>query len=204
MIVDLEAASAKQAYFLLSKTLIPRPIAWVLSENSQGGLNLAPFSYFSGVCSDPPLLMLSIGKKSDGTPKDSRANIQERRDFVIHIPDRPLLKSMVDSSGEFPEEVSEVEMLQLGVSDFPGSRLPRLTDCPIAYGCTLYRIEEIGPKGQAMILGEVKTIYMADEVAEGDPAGRIQIHTDRIDVLGRLGGDEYYANGKILRVPRPK
>jgi flavin reductase (DIM6/NTAB) family NADH-FMN oxidoreductase RutF len=62
-----------------------------LSENENGGFNLAPFSYFNAVSSDPPLLMLSVGKKPDGSPKDTRVNIEQRSRFVIHIAHRELV-----------------------------------------------------------------------------------------------------------------
>ena len=85
MIVDFNSISPSNGYHLLTQTIIPRPIAWILSENEDGSLNLAPFSFFNAVCSDPPLLMVSIGKKPSGEIKDTRRNILSGRDFVIHI-----------------------------------------------------------------------------------------------------------------------
>ncbi|MET0093908.1 MAG: flavin reductase, partial [Sedimenticola sp.] len=75
MNIDLSEMPPGQVYFTMTQALIPRPIAWVLSENADGGHNLAPFSYFSAVSSEPPLVMLSIGRRPDGTPKDTAANI---------------------------------------------------------------------------------------------------------------------------------
>ena len=67
MILDLSELKPAQVYFQMIQTLVPRPIAWVLSEIEQNKYNLAPFSYFNAVCSDPPLIMLSVGKKPDGS-----------------------------------------------------------------------------------------------------------------------------------------
>ena len=61
MILQLDQFKASQRYYLMSQTLVPRPVAWVLSENDTGNYNLAPFSYFNAICSAPPLIMLSIG-----------------------------------------------------------------------------------------------------------------------------------------------
>jgi flavin reductase (DIM6/NTAB) family NADH-FMN oxidoreductase RutF len=81
MYVDFKPLSANEVYFSMIQAVVPRPIAWVLSENSNGSHNLAPFSYFNAVCSKPPLIMLSIGVRPDGTLKDTTANIAARRDF---------------------------------------------------------------------------------------------------------------------------
>ena len=79
MEIDLDSLSANGVYHTLTRTVIPRPVAWVLSENAGGDYNLAPFSYFNAICSDPPLIMISVGKKPDGSSKDTRVNITARR-----------------------------------------------------------------------------------------------------------------------------
>ena len=79
---DLSELSPNRVYYTMIQTLVPRPIAWVLTDNGNDSFNLAPFSYFNGVASDPPLLMISVGKKPDGTLKDTRTNIIERNEFV--------------------------------------------------------------------------------------------------------------------------
>ena len=102
MDIDLAALGPAQVYGLMTQTLIPRPIAWVLSENSDGGLNLAPFSYFNAVCSSPPLVMISVGKKPDGSFKDTRVNIEGRRFTVAADALRPSDNSeTMNLGGEF-------------------------------------------------------------------------------------------------------
>ena len=120
MILDFEELTASQRYFQTIQTLLPRPIAWVLSENEGGGFNLAPFSYFTAVCSEPPLVMFSAGKKSETEFKDTVANIKVRKHFVIHIPSRNDLKAMNASSATLPAGVSEVEQLGLKLVEFDG------------------------------------------------------------------------------------
>ena len=117
MYVNLDALSPNQVYFSIIQTLIPRPIAWVLSENADGGFNLAPFSYFNAVCSDPPLVMLSIGRKPDGSPKDTRVNIEQRERFVIHIAHRELAKQVTESSATL--DYGDSEVARLGLETVP-------------------------------------------------------------------------------------
>ena len=204
MYIDLAELSPDQVYVNLIQTVIPRPIAWVLSENPHGRYNLAPFSYFNAVCSDPPLIMLSVGIQPAGGFKDTRRNIEARKDFVVHIAHLEMLEALNQSSATLPPEVSEVDRLGLATEPFPGSRLPRLTDCRIAFGCECYEIKEIGGAPQSLIFGLVKGVYVDDAVVGQDARGRPKIHADRIKPVGRLGANEYVTFGEIVTLARPR
>jgi flavin reductase (DIM6/NTAB) family NADH-FMN oxidoreductase RutF len=203
MYIDLDDLSPSRVYVQMIQTLIPRPIAWVLSANANGSYNLAPFSYFNAVCSDPPLIMLSVGKKPDGSYKDTRVNIEQRDRFVIHIAHREQAEPMTASSATLAAGESEVEQLGLATVPFAGFDLPRLADCRIAYACERYQIQEIGGTPQSLIFGQVRAIYVDDSVVSQDPKGRIKVAAEKVDPLGRLGVDEYVTFGEILRVRRP-
>ena len=204
MNLDLTERDPARAYFTLIQTAIPRPVAWVLSENANGTHNLAPFSYFNVVCSDPPLIMISVGNKPDGTFKDTGVNIEQRRAFIVHIVHLELLEAMNQSSATLPAEISEVEQLGLALADFAGSRLPRLADARVAYDCECYQIQKIGPAAQALILGLVRHVYIDDAVCSIDAKGRLKVYADRLNPIGRLGGSEYVTFGEIRQLARPK
>lgn len=203
MHIQLSDLSPNRTYFTFIQTLIPRPVAWVLSENGDSSLNLAPFSYFNAVCSDPPLLMISIGKKADGSLKDTRRNLLERGHCVVHIAHRELAPQVTASSRELPENHSELEQLGLATAPFGDFTLPRLADCRIAYACRHYQTIELGPLPQAMMLVQVESIYIDDAYATEDN-GRLRVDAARLDPLGRLGGEEYSTIGEVLKVPRPR
>ena len=203
MYIDFSQLSANQIYGTMVQTVVPRPIAWVLSENSQGAYNLAPFSYFNAVCSDPPLLMISIGNKPDGSFKDTRVNIEQRKDFVVHIAHENMLDALNESSATLPAEVSEIELQGLITKLFPGSRLPRLADCRIAMACECHQIQEIGGVPQSLVFGLIKGVYVDDAIVSRDSKGRIKIHAERLNPIGRLGANEYVNFGNILRRKRP-
>ncbi|ARN73736.1 flavin reductase family protein [Oceanicoccus sagamiensis] len=200
---DLSELSPSRVYYTMIQTLVPRPVAWVLSDNGNDSFNLAPFSYFNGVASDPPLIMLSVGKKPDGSLKDTRNNIIERSEFVIHIAHREMAPQVTETSRVLAAGESELDSTGLETVAFGDFRLPRLKDCRVALACERYRVEDITPT-QAMILGEVKAIYVDDAVITEDEKGRAKIHADKIDPITRLGGDEYGLFGGIINVPRPK
>ena len=202
MIKDLSELSANKRYRLITQCLVPRPVAWVLSGNQDNSFNLAPFSYFGAVASDPPLVMLSIGKKPDGSDKDTRRNIIENKEFVIHIPAGEQAEIVTATAATLDYGESELAQNDLATQPFADFNLPRLATAPIAFACNLYRWEEITPS-QVMILGEIKYIYMADEIVE-EHEGRLTVDIKALDPLSRLGGNDYGLLGDIKNVPRPK
>jgi flavin reductase (DIM6/NTAB) family NADH-FMN oxidoreductase RutF len=204
MILDLAELKPGQVYFHMIQTLIPRPIAWVLSEIEQGKYNLAPFSYFNAVCSDPPLIMLSVGKKPDGSFKDTRVNIEQRRDFVVHIAHREMLDDLNQSSATLAADISELDKLGIETTRFEGSRLTRIKACRIAYACECYQIHELGSTPQSIIYGKVNRIYIDEDITSTSDTGRLKVHADKLEPIARLGADEYMGFGEVIRMTRPK
>ncbi len=204
MQIDFDGMDPKEVYHILTQTIIPRPVAWVLSENPDGDYNLAPFSFFTPITSNPPLLMFSVGKKpTDGSFKDTRLNIETNRHFVVHIAHRELAEAMTETSRTLPHGESELKNIDLELTGFEGSPLPRLKDCRVALACELFEIKEIGAAPQSLIFGRINAIHVADEAITRDDKDRLRFDGSAIDPLGRLGGSEYVTFGEILKVPRP-
>lgn len=202
MIFNFDELLPTQRYFTLTQTILPRPVAWVMSENEDASFNLAPFSYFSAVAADPALIMISVGRKDANTPKDTKVNIEQRNDFVIHIPHDALAAEVTESSRTRPAGESEVAAQNLQTVEFEGSRLPRLKDAKVAFACERYRVEDI-TDSQTMILGVVKQVYVVDELVSTLANGRVSIDAKGFSPLGRLGGSDYASLGEIITVPRP-
>lgn len=191
-ILNVSNCTPHQMYHLMVQTIIPRPIAWVLSQNKDASLNLAPFSYFNGVSSDPPLVMISVGKKSNGLKKDTWVNIQEGRPFVIHIAGTTDRQNVTGSSESLDYGVSEPERLKLKTTPVEGWPLPRIASCKAAFLCGKYRIIEIGDKPQGLILAQIQSLWLEDTILE-EKAGHYLVDTAGIDPLARLGKDQYGA-----------
>jgi flavin reductase (DIM6/NTAB) family NADH-FMN oxidoreductase RutF len=203
MQINLKQKSTAQTYFTMTQAVVPRPIAWLLSENEDTGFNLAPFSYFNAVCSDPPLLMVSIGKQDDGSEKDSLRNVRERSEFVIHIASCDQLPELNQSSATLPPGESEVEASQLDLTRVDGFHMPRLSDCKIAFFCERYEIQVIGNNQQSLLFAELKEIYVADDCVEINEQGRLKIFADKIQPLSRLGASQYASFGDVMSAGRP-
>ena len=202
MIIDFEGLSATEIYHAMTQTVIPRPVAWILSENPKGDYNLAPFSFFTAIGSSPPLIMVSAGRKPTGEFKDTRVNIEARKLFTIHIAHHELAAAMTETSRVLPHGESELANVDLELVDFDGFALPRLAECRIAFACELHEIKEIGNQPQSLIFGEIRRIYIADDVGGIDEQGRFKVDAARVKPLGRLGGSEYGTFGKTLVIPR--
>lgn len=202
MNIDVSELSQSQAYFTLTQTVLPRPVAWVLSEHENGEYNLAPFSYFTPVTSNPPMLMFSVGRKPDGDLKDTHRNIAERKAFVVHLAQREWAEQVTRSARMLPAGESELALCELETVPFEGSRLPRLAGSRVAFSCELHRIDEVGDGPQYLVFGLIKKIWLDDCVVGEDEKGRQKIDAQQIDPLGRLGGNEYVTFGDILNIPR--
>ena len=108
MILDFSQLDSTKRYKLISQTVVPRPIAWIVTED-EGIINIAPFSYFTPLSSDPATVVVSIGHKSDGSKKDTLANILKTKKATICFV-REEDKDLMNSTGEdLDKSVSEAE-----------------------------------------------------------------------------------------------
>ena len=196
--------SANQRYHLMTQTIIPRPIAWALTDSGNSNYNLAPFSYFTPVSSAPPILMLSVGKKPNGDDKDTLTNIINTEKVVIHIASEQDAELVTKTAATLEHGESELSANNLTTTEFTDFPLPRLSQCDIAYGCELYEIKPLGDVPQSLIFVEVKQVYINDAIADIDENQRIKVHAERVKPLARLGGGEYAAMSSPFTMTRPK
>lgn len=196
MILDPRSLPANQMYRFLISAVVPRPIAFVSSLSGAGGTNLAPFSYFNAISSEPPLVAIAISDRADD-PKDTLRNIRETREFVVNVVNEALLDAMVQTAGEWPRRVSEFG--PSGLTPAPSDRVrpPYVAESPLQLECLLER--EIPLGNSILVVGEVVLARVRDEVlTDGrvDPA--------KLAPVGRLGGELYAPLGQVLKRSRPK
>lgn len=203
MQIDFSDVSATQCYHLMTQSIIPRPIAWALTDSENGSYNLAPFSYFTAVSSEPALLMLSLGKKPNGDNKDTLTNILKNKKMVIHIANTQQAELVTQTAATLAHGESELDNTELSTTPFGDFSLPRLAQCDVAFACELYEIKEIGDAAQTLIFVEIKQLYVSDDIVELDQKGRVTISADKIQPLARLGGGEYASTSKSFSLQRP-
>ncbi|AIW13927.1 flavin reductase family protein [Vibrio tubiashii] len=203
MNIELSTLAPTQIYHLMTQTVIPRPIAWVLTDSEQDNYNLAPFSYFTAVSSNPPLLMFSVGKKPSGEVKDTTRNVLETGKMVIHIAHHDSANDVTQTAATLEHGESEIEATGVELTDFDGFDLPRVKDCPIAFACKLYEVKEIGETPQSLIFAEIEKVYIAPEVI-GERSDRLVVDALKVNPLSRLGGSQYATLNNVFSVARPK
>ncbi|UUM29512.1 flavin reductase family protein [Vibrio japonicus] len=203
MNIDLSTLAPTQIYHLMTQTIIPRPIAWVLTDSGEQNYNLAPFSYFTAVSSNPPLMMISVGKKPSGEVKDTTRNVLETGQMVIHIANEALADVVTQSAATLEHGESEVLASGIELVDFDGFDLPRIKDCPIAFGCKLFEVQEIGETPQTLIFAQIEELYIDPSVI-GERSDRVVVDALKVNPLARLGGSQFAVLEKTFSVARPK
>ena len=111
MLFDFGKIPPREGYKLLVSTVTPRPIAWVTSQNAEGRLNAAPFSFFNCFAGDPPVIGIGMGSHEPGRPKDTRLNIRDTKEFVVNLVSEDNAEAMNITAIEFEREVNEIEEL---------------------------------------------------------------------------------------------
>ena len=205
MFFNPQELAYQDRYKLIIGAIVPRPIAWVSSMNKAGRLNLAPFSYFTAVSTDPMTLLFCPGwSNARERMKDTLYNIREVPEFVINITDEATKEAMNLTATEFDADVDEFEWA--GVTPTPSQtiQVPRVAEAPIAFECKLQQIVVVkeGPGGGAAVFGEVQAVYVRGDVVEN---GRIL--PEKLQPIGRLAGSTYaHINDlfEMQRVPVPK
>ena len=189
MELDLSQLEPRNAHDLLTSAVIPRPIAWVSSINREGQVNLAPFSFFTGVSYAPPVVAFSVMNRTDGTEKDTLINIRQVPQFVIHIVTVELLHSMEVTAGPIP--YGEDELSISGIHLLPAKTIKpyRIQEAKIAFECTLEKIVCVGEGSCAgnLILGRIQLAHIQDDILV---SGR-EVDCGGLDALGRLSGNRY-------------
>lgn len=193
--------SANQCYHLITQTITPRPIAWILTENNQGNFNLAPFSYFAALSSDPALLVVSIGNKSDQQAKDTKFNLLNKKECVLHIPSSTLASQVNQSAANLAYGESELNEADLSLTPFVAG-LPRVTQAKVALHCRLYDVHSLGESPTQALYLEVLAMHIDDEITT-QQEGRTYIDAKQLDPLARLGGSDYASLGDLITLKRP-
>lgn len=205
-----EAMTQADRYKLMIGSIVPRPIAWVSTVSREGRDNLAPFSFFCGVGSDPMTLLFCPANKPDGTEKDSLLNAKPADEggtgeFVVNIVSDALGQAMAWCATILPHGESEFDMPEvrsLGITRAP-SRLvkpPRVAQSPVSFECRTMQVIRTNPgvaSGGNIVLGRVVHIHAADGLVNE----RHHVDSAKLDAIGRMGGLSYCRTRERFDLP---
>ncbi len=201
---DFEAMAPADCYRLTTSTVVPRPIAWVVTKGRSGVVNVAPYSFFNAFGQDPVIMVLGLlGSTEQGRKfKDTAANIVDTGEFVVNLVPGRLAESMNKTTINAPPEVSEMELA--GLSPVPSLKVapPRVGESPVAFECKLMHALETGPT-QLTVIGRVVELHIATAFLEGDLA-RPRVKTEALGLIGRMHGRGWYARTTdLFEMDRP-
>jgi flavin reductase (DIM6/NTAB) family NADH-FMN oxidoreductase RutF len=193
----------KDAYKLLIGSVLPRPIAFVSTIDGEGNTNVAPFSFFTGICADPLLVCFApMVRGSDGEKKDTLRNIEETKEFVINIVGEKVAVQMNDCAVELPASVDEFTFANLTKEASVKVKAPRVKESDVHLECVLHEVLHFGENVGAgsLVIGKVVLVSMRDDLYEN---GRID--TAKLQPIGRMAGNVYTrANADTFVLERKK
>ena len=192
---DFAALSPKDRYKLMVATIVPRPIAWVVTQSAAGVVNAAPYSFFNAIGGDPPLVSVSIEGRGNGVRKDTAANIRESGQFVINLVDAATAQTMVVTAIEFGPTVSEVSEARLTTAPSEMVKPPRIVESPVAFECETYQIVEL-PNDRDLVIGRIVCMHVVDAAVQD--ASRCYIDTPKLDLVGRMHAGGFYSSTRDL------
>lgn len=188
MFFDFDELDGPNVYKLMTATVVPRPIAWVVSANEEGRLNAAPFSFFGLMSGDPPIVAVGISARA-GQLKDTSRNLLRHGDFALNLVSQETMEKMNVTAIEFGPDVNELEAA--GLTAAPGRKIavPHIAESPVSLEC---RTEQTVPLGdnRHIIVARVLAMHIRDNAVLD--AEKCYIDTPALNLVGRLHGRGWY------------
>ena len=203
---DAQQLSSAENYKLLAGSIVPRPIAWVSTVDAAGNRNLAPYSFFTVACANPPIVCFcpSVREPKNGllASKDTLANIRATGEFVVNIVSEELAEAMNATAAQLPPGTDEFTLT--GLTPVPGQLVgaPRVAEAQVQMECRLREIVEASslPMGGSIVLGEVVLFHVSDAVLEPG----LHIAPEKLQAIGRMAGAAYVRTTDRFDLERPK
>jgi flavin reductase (DIM6/NTAB) family NADH-FMN oxidoreductase RutF len=206
--MELDPASLEvaQRYKLMIGAIVPRPIAFVSTVSTAGEPNLAPYSFFNGVGSNPMTVMFCPANDTDGGEKDTLRNCKPRSEggtgeFVVNLAVEEYRREVAAAAEPLPHGESEFELTGLATAASRVVAPPRVAASPLAFECRTVQVVRTNPgqpAGGNLVLGEVVHIHLADDLVNE----RFHVDPDRLRAIGRMGGLGYCSTRDRFDIPR--
>jgi flavin reductase (DIM6/NTAB) family NADH-FMN oxidoreductase RutF len=205
--IDPANLEVMQAYKLLTGLIVPRPVALVSTVDKDGVRNVAPFSFFCGVGSNPPTVLFCpslTGPPKDGRPddrKDTLRNVERTGEFVINIVSEAIANATNLTAANVPPEVDEFALAGLTAIASEVVKAPRVAESPAQMECKLLQIIFTGEGVAAgvIVLGEIVRFHVAAELEEN-----YRIDPTKLDAVGRMAGNTWVRTQDRFDLVRPK
>ncbi len=187
-------------YRVLTGVVVPRPIAFVSTVSTDGVNNLAPYSFFNAVASNPPTIVFSSSRRAGSKSKDTLDNVEATGEFVVNIVSDDIAEAMNRTAAEFPADVSEFDVAGLTPAASDIVRAPRVAESPVNMECRLQQVVDLGEGDHqhGLVIGEVVLLHIRDDIIDGH---RVNHHL--LKPTGRLAGSMYCHTADVFEMVRP-
>jgi flavin reductase (DIM6/NTAB) family NADH-FMN oxidoreductase RutF len=196
--VDFSAIGAYERYKLMASLIVPRPIALITTLSEDGVVNAAPFSMFNMLGEEPPIVMVSINRLSDGELKDTAAHIARTGEFVVHIADEAIATQMHHCGERHPRSVSELEKVGLTTRPSRSVAPPRIAEAPVAFECTLW--ETLETDSRQIFIGRVLWLHAREGLIDTE---RWRVQLSSYFPVGRFGASFYTGTRERFALNQP-
>lgn len=196
--------SKQQMYKFLIGSVVPRPIALITSQSEEGLLNIAPFSFFNIVASEPALLSVAVNRK-EGEMKDTARNILTTKEAVVHVVTEDNVANANQTAAMLPADESELDHTTFTTTDSEMVTVPSLNESSIRFEVKLYQHVEIkndlNENTNDLLLLEIQKVYIDEDLFDLEKG---YIDVENIKPVSRLAGDDYARLGETFTIERPR
>ena len=188
-------------YKLLTGVIIPRPIGWISTLSEDGINNLAPFSYFNMVSSDPPCVMFST-RRDNNTNKDTLNNVLATNQFVVNMVTKDIVEQMNQTAATVPSDIDEFKLTNLTTIPSSVVKPMRVRESLVHLECEkihhYFITDKDGNETACVIIGQIKILHIDDEILDKN----FKINLDKYVPVARLAGSNYGTIGEIFSIKR--
>lgn len=188
MLFDFEKLAPQDCYKLVVSSVVPRPIAWVVSQDEAGNVNAAPYSFFNAFSDNPVVVGFGAGPRPEGALKDTADNIRKTGEFVVNLVPESAVHGMNVTAVDFPPGVDE--LAEAGLTKAPSSKVkpPRIAESPVALECVTFQLVPAGR--HTIVLGRVVAVHIKDDCVLD--AAKCYVDTPKLGLVGRMHGRGWY------------
>lgn len=188
-------------YKLLTGTIIPRPIGWISTLDKNGINNLAPFSYFNMVSSNPPCVMFST-RRDDNKNKDTLNNVLQNEEFVVNLVTQNVVDQMNATAASVESTIDEFQLANLTPIDSISVNPKRVKESLVHLECQkihhYFIKDEMGNETACVVIGQVKILHVDDSILQENN----RINLEKYKPIARLAGSNYGTLGEIFSIKR--
>ncbi len=197
--LDPSLLAPTDGYKLMIGVVVPRPIGWIGTRDTNGVANLAPYSFFNGVAATPPTVVFST-IRPDGRAKDTLANVLATGEFTVNTVDESVVEQMNLTSGPYDPEVDELSLAKLTPLAGEVVGAPLVAESPANMECRLIDAIDVGrlPMAGTIVIGEVVRFHIRADLLDGT-----RVDQSALRAVGRMGGPRYTRTRDQFEMERP-